>query len=259
MADPDKEIVFHFDDIEPDDFKGQVWDAINEIESGVPLEGILKNAALEERLTAAEFAMVVNYTNSDGDSLIAAGKLSFELEGQRTTIRSYLGETPGFFRTSQAVAKLKELIPKFRQTVASEVAERVTKEVMEEGAEWLVEKGPTKLLSVVPIGGIVGEYIFAEKDATAGSILLRGVASEIGVGPIDITTVYDIFSSEFYWTKLPKLVSVGNERDISIDGIDYSIDDDGSLVEKRFQNSEWGQELSTYCRSSLASIECIGH
>ena len=107
------------------------------------------------------------------------------------------------------------------------------------------------------IGGIIGVFAFPEEGASFGEKLARGIGSEIGLGPIDITTVYDVFSSEFFWTELPKMVSDQGVREMHIDGVDYSIGDDGSLVEKTSQDSEFAQELSAYCSINPNSMECF--
>jgi hypothetical protein len=35
----------------------------------------------------------------------------------------------------------------------------------------------------------------ADEDASAPEVLLRGIGAEIGIGPIDLTTIYDILSA----------------------------------------------------------------
>jgi len=81
----------------------------------------------------------------------------------------------------------------------AEVAEeRLEKEVMEEGAEWLAEKGMKKVFSVAPVGGLIGEFVFPEDDATWQEKALRGIGGEIGFGPFDLTTLWDINNPSQY-------------------------------------------------------------
>jgi RHS repeat-associated protein len=196
MADPDTEIVFHFDDIVPNDFKGQVWDAINDIESGTPLDEVIKNAADNERLTAAEFTVLVNYTDEHGNSLIDAERLGFEFEGEPTTIKKRLGETLDEFQTPKAVAKLKELIPKFQAKVASEVAEKVTKEVADSAAKGLARRTFKGLGRSIPV---IGFFIALPDIAQAAESDEYGRATLMTIGlvvePVDwALTAYDYFN-----------------------------------------------------------------
>jgi RHS repeat-associated protein len=72
--------------------------------------------------------------------------------------------------------------------------DRLAREAVGEGAEWLGKAGAKKLFSIVPVGGIVGEFLFAEPGQGFGTTLVRGIGSEIGYGPIDVTTVWDVGS-----------------------------------------------------------------
>jgi RHS repeat-associated protein len=118
MDDPEAEIVFHLDEIEPDLFKDQVWKAINEIEQGVPLDVILSNAAHEERLAAAEFAMLTNYTNREGESLLTAGNVRFEVAEEAANVADILGEDVRAFRAAETVSGLRKLAKVFRREIA---------------------------------------------------------------------------------------------------------------------------------------------
>jgi RHS repeat-associated protein len=238
MDDVDTEINFHFpDDMADDDiakFREGVFDALDDIENGLPLEEVLENAAYGERLTAAELALVANQTNEAGDALVDAGNVRFYQNGSPIDPEDFLGASLDEFSSPKAMKNLasargaalkkrggggsnggshggsdgspgskagkeglEEGLEKAGKEALEEGLERAGKEGFEEGVEWVSKKGAKKLFSVVPVGGILGEYIFAEEDATGEEILARGIGSEIGIGPLDLTTGYDVVTGGY--------------------------------------------------------------
>lgn len=81
-------------------------------------------------------------------------------------------------------------------TKAADTAVKAGEEVLEEGAEKLAKKGAKKLFSIAPLGGIGGELLLKDKDTSWGEAVLRGIGGEIGIGPLDLTTAYDIATSD---------------------------------------------------------------
>ena len=75
---------------------------------------------------------------------------------------------------------------------AETAAEKVVKAAA--GSGWLLKGGVKKLCSCVIGLGFVAEVVLADPNQSWGETVARGIGAEIGVGPIDVTTVYDVGS-----------------------------------------------------------------
>ncbi|UII33139.1 insecticidal toxin complex protein [Fulvivirga ulvae] len=155
------------------------------------------------------FRMSVHDLNNFGESLaeITGGKpikhkfISADGEAKFFTSTDEWGkflESKGLKPSGEKIVKegsekvKKEAFEKLQK----ETLEKLGKETTEEVTQWGIRKGGQKLLSTFPVGGVIGEFLFPEPDTTTGQKIIRGVGAEIGVGPLDLTTGYDIVTSD---------------------------------------------------------------
>lgn len=78
------------------------------------------------------------------------------------------------------------------------LAVKGSKAIAEQGGKSLAKKGTTmaakKGASIWPGAGFVAELALKDDDTSWGVAALRGIGSEIGIGPVDVTSVVDLVS-----------------------------------------------------------------
>ena len=80
---------------------------------------------------------------------------------------------------------------KHRPTKPPGGAQKLFKEMSDEGLGALGKFGTKKVLSIGPGLGFVGELALKEDDTSWGEAVVRGFGAEVGAGPVDATTGYD--------------------------------------------------------------------
>lgn len=155
-------------------------------------------------------AKVVRWENVDGSFSYLVRDADAIIPGK--TIIAGVIEEGGEFVTKKVVKKVGE-----------ELIEQSVKEGGEELLEWGARKTGQKVFSIAPVGGIAGEFVFAEPEASGGEIIVRGIGAEVGVGPIDITTVFDFATSEIAADTYEFWKDFGNQVLFEIGNMEYQM------------------------------------
>ena len=96
---------------------------------------------------------------------------------------------------TSVIPNARGLVGEGLETAGEKVVKKaVVKKAAGGGVGWIVKGGTKKICSVVIGLGFLAEVALADPNQSWGVTIARGVGAEIGVGPIDVTTVYDVGS-----------------------------------------------------------------